>query len=73
MYMIWKAISGGTIIISKKRKKKLEVELFDKDDRLLGEEYDKDLVEQLKSKIATLNEQSISLYQRPEVKVLRAQ
>lgn len=52
-------------------KGKLDLELFDKDDRLLGEEYDERIVEQLKSKIARLDEQLVSLEKRFEVKAIR--
>lgn len=56
----------------RKEKRELERELFDKDDRLLGEEYDERLVEQLKMNIANLNEQGVSLEKLSEVKEVRA-
>ena len=52
----------------KKERKELRKELFTKDDPLLGDEYDEDIVLQLRSKIASLEEQIASLEQRPEVR-----
>ncbi|KAF9883090.1 hypothetical protein FE257_004098 [Aspergillus nanangensis] len=52
-------------------KRERELKLFNEDDRSLGEEYDEDRVEELKSEIATLDEQLVSIHQRPEVRVLK--
>ncbi|QKX62544.1 uncharacterized protein TRUGW13939_09705 [Talaromyces rugulosus] len=53
-------------------KRELENELFDKDDRLLGEEYDAELVERLKEKIKSLNKKCAPLENRSGVKAIRA-
>jgi hypothetical protein len=55
-----------------KQKRELHRELFNKDDPLLGEDYDQVLVEQLKSKIAMLDEQLTSISQPQEVRLVRA-
>ncbi|KAL2784998.1 DYW family of nucleic acid deaminases-domain-containing protein [Aspergillus keveii] len=52
-----------------KQKRELHRELFNKDDPLLGEDYDPVLVEQLKSKIAMLDEQLTSISQPQEIRV----
>ncbi|KAH8432440.1 uncharacterized protein LDX57_010076 [Aspergillus melleus] len=54
------------------QKEQLEYELFDKDDRLLGEEYDNELVKCLKTQIARLSEIIASLETRSEVERIRA-
>lgn len=53
-------------------KTRLERELFNADERLLEEEYDEELIEELKSRIGILNEQGIPLEARREVKRIRA-
>ncbi|KAL4754143.1 hypothetical protein BDW72DRAFT_200895 [Aspergillus terricola var. indicus] len=44
----------------RKEKKELDLQLFDNDDCLLGDEYDKELVKQLKEKVANID-RSLSL------------
>lgn len=53
-------------------RKKLVFELFDKDDKLLGDEYDEELVKGLKSKVASLDEEIAVLKHRPETRQMRA-
>ncbi|KAJ6105216.1 hypothetical protein N7523_010290 [Penicillium sp. IBT 18751x] len=52
-------------------KKELERELWDKDDRLLGEEYDENLVQRLKFEVASIDEQIALLENRSEIQKLR--
>ncbi|KMU81611.1 hypothetical protein CISG_09224 [Coccidioides immitis RMSCC 3703] len=54
------------------QKRALEFELFDKDDRLLGEEYDEDLAKQLKTKLENLMGQIDSLRNRSEIEAIKA-
>lgn len=53
-------------------RKELEKELWDKDDRLLGDEYDEALVQRLNMEVAVINGQIALLEKRPEVKRLRS-
>ncbi|KAB8271049.1 DYW family of nucleic acid deaminases-domain-containing protein [Aspergillus minisclerotigenes] len=55
-----------------REKRELDLELSHKDDRLPGDEYNENIVEQLKSRIATLDKQIASLDKRFEVKAIRA-
>lgn len=59
------------LFLVEQEKRELELELFDKDDRLLGEEYDTELVGRLKHKIRSLNKECTSLENRSDVKVIR--
>jgi hypothetical protein len=54
-----------------KRRRELHRELLNQDDTFLGEDYDKVLVEQLKSTIAMLDEQLASISQSREVRLVR--
>ncbi|CAG7990731.1 unnamed protein product [Penicillium salamii] len=47
-------------------------ELWDKDDRLLGDEYDEEVVKGLKTNVACLDEEIAVLELRPEVRQMRA-
>ncbi|KAL4765927.1 ankyrin repeat domain-containing protein [Aspergillus foveolatus] len=51
----------------RKDKKELDLQLFDKDDRLLGDEYDEGLVKQLKEKVATIDRKLVTLKGQREV------
>ncbi|KAJ5923536.1 hypothetical protein N7454_008781 [Penicillium verhagenii] len=53
-------------------RKRLENELWDKDDRLLGDEYDEALAQRLKNEAAVTDDQIALLENRPEVQKLRA-
>lgn len=56
----------------REEKGNLERDLFSKDDRLLGEDYDEGLVQQLRMDIANLNEEGASLEELSGVKEFRA-
>lgn len=56
----------------RKDKKNLEHEFFVKDDPLPGEEYNEALVEDLKRRIASLNEQDAALEKKTEVQDVKA-
>ncbi|CBF75199.1 hypothetical protein AN3871.2 [Aspergillus nidulans FGSC A4] len=56
----------------RKDKKELDLQLLDKDDRLLGNEYDEGLVKQLKEEVATIDRELVTLKgQREVVQLLR--
>jgi hypothetical protein len=48
-------------------RKKLVSELWDKDDKMLGADYNEEVVKHLKSNVATLDEQIAVLESRPEI------
>ncbi|CAI7592048.1 unnamed protein product [Penicillium glandicola] len=50
----------------------LERDLWDKDDKLLGDDYDEEVVKSLKSQVATLDEEISVLEPRPEIRQMRA-
>ncbi|OQD78794.1 hypothetical protein PENANT_c080G08542 [Penicillium antarcticum] len=54
-------------------RKQPEYELWDKDDRLLGDEYDEALVQRLKMEAAVTDDQIALLENRPEIQKLRTQ
>jgi hypothetical protein len=51
----------------RKGKKELDLQPFDKDDCLLGDEYDEELVKQLKEKVATIDRKLVTLKDQREV------
>ncbi|KAL3438892.1 DYW family of nucleic acid deaminases-domain-containing protein [Aspergillus tetrazonus] len=51
----------------RKDKKELDLQLFDEGDRLLGDEYDKGLVKQLKEEVATIDRELVTLKGQREV------
>ena len=53
-------------------RKQLEFKLFDKDDRLLGDEYDEALVQRLKREVSIVDDEIALLGTRPEIRKLKA-
>ncbi|KAJ5789120.1 uncharacterized protein N7518_006131 [Penicillium psychrosexuale] len=53
-------------------RKQLEFELFDKDDRLLGGEYNEALVQRLKREVSIVDDEIALLGTRPEIRKLKA-
>lgn len=53
-------------------RKELAKEIWNRDDKLLGNEYDEQVVKDLKSKLASLDEEISLIKRRPEIRQMRA-